>query len=493
MDARTHEYEHLSEKSTILPPRPRFATDDGFGEKLKGWMTWFQASRPMRALQHWTQSNGTLLAGGMAYAALFSFFAAIWVLFSVAGLVLANRPDLTDQLIGYLGETVPGLIGENGVIKADTLKNMSASLTIAGIIALLSTLWTAMNFLNGARLSVRAVFDLPPQSEIGFAKTKLRDLGLLLGLGLLMLISAVITAASSGLITWILQDIVKLDLGPITAVLLRVVTILIGIAFDAVVVAAVLRILCQIRIPAPQLWQGAFIGAALIQVLKQLGSLLLGGASSNPLLATFAALLGVLIFFNFMCMVLLMTASWVKVSMDDNQVAPRLLTAAEAEELTLQAERDARRKRLATDRIRLLDELDQAPRWRRGKLRRRYEAVVLEQQRLEHEDLAARMGLDPTTEHLADAAKTSMKRSDSSELQIDHEEPSIADQAHRRLPQTAPMDAGRDGSTPRPRPATPHPREDHDRPARPERRETRPDRRRDGRRGGAGDYDRPTR
>ena len=425
MDARANEYEPLAETSTILPPRPRFGPDAGLGDKLKAWSAWLQASRPMRALKHWTQSNGTLLAGGMAYAALFSFFAAIWVLFSVAGLVLANRPDLTDQLIGFLSESVPGLIGEGGVIQADTLKNMSASLTIAGVIALASTLWTAMNFLNGARLSVRAVFDLPPQSDLGFAITKLRDLGLMLGLGLLMLISAVITAASSGLIAWFFNDIVNIHLGPAAEVVLRAVTALIGIGFDAVLVAAVLRILCQIRIPAPQLWQGAFIGATLIAVLKQLGSMLLGGASSNPLLATFAALLGVLIFFNFMCMVLLITASWVKVSMDDNQVAPRLLTAAEAEVLTVEAERDARRMRLATDRIRLLDEIEAAPRWRRGRLRREYEAVVLEQQRLEHEDLEARMGVDPTIDSLEEQAKHSAKETDTSQRQLDPEPPPI--------------------------------------------------------------------
>lgn len=367
----------------ILPPRPQLPKEASFKERMAAWAAWAQASRPVRALQHWNESRGGLLAGGMAYAALFSFFAAIWVFFSVAGIVLANRPDLVQTIIDYLAEAVPGLIGEGGVISADTLLNMSATFTIAGIIALVSTLWTALNFLNGARVSVRAIFELPPQPETNFVLTKLRDLGVAMLFGLSLLLSAILTAASSGLIVWIIRDVVNIDVGGFISVLVRGGSIVIGILFDAVIFALIFRIMCQIRIPARFLWQGAILGGVLTQVLKQAGSLLLGGASSNPLLATFAALLGVLIFFNFACMVLLVVASWVKVTMDDHYVSPRLLTVEEAEEITRETEREARKERLAVEHIRLLEEFEQTPRWRRGRVRRQYEAVVAEQRQIE--------------------------------------------------------------------------------------------------------------
>lgn len=391
-------------------PFPKFEQSASLPDRAKAVAAWFQASRPMRAMQHWNDSRGGLLAGGMAYAALFSFFAAIWVFFSIAGIVLANRPDLVAVIIDYLATSIPGLIGEGGVISEDTLLSMSATFTISGIIALASTLWTALNFLNGARVSVRAVFQLPPTPETNFVLTKLRDVAIVSLFGITLLLSALLTAASSGLISWAVRDVLNIDLGVGLQVAIRVVSIVIGVLFDAVIFALILRVMCQIRIPRRFLWSGAIIGGVATQILKQAGSLLLGGASSNPLLATFAALLGVLIFFNFMCMVLLLTASWVKVSMDDHRVSPRLLTADEADEVAQQSERAAKRERLAADSIRILDEFELTPRWRRRRLRRQYESVVAQQHELELEERRERLGLDEHGKRDAEGMSARSKR-----------------------------------------------------------------------------------
>ena len=417
--------EPIDPRARIFPPLPKPGPDASAAEKAKAFGTWVQSTRPVRAIMHWNESRGGLLAGGMAYAALFSFFAAIWVFFSIAGIVLSNRPDLISLVIDYLGDSVPGLIGPGGVITEETLLNMSATMTIAGIIALASTLWTALNFLNGARVSVRAVFGLPPTPETNFIVTKLRDLGLVVLFGLLMVLSAAITAASSGLITWVIRDLLSIDLGPGLGFLIRGGSLVVGILFDAVIFALILRVMCQVRIPARFLWSGALVGAVLTQLLKQAGTMLLGGASSNPLLATFAALLGILIFFNFACMVLLITASWVKMSMDDHHVSPRLLTAKEAEEITRVTEREARKERLATESIRLLGELERTPRWRRGGLRRQYERVVEEQERIEQAELRERLGLDsPAGQADAEgrraATKKRAKRSEDGETESFH-------------------------------------------------------------------------
>ncbi|RRJ86837.1 YihY/virulence factor BrkB family protein [Gulosibacter macacae] len=400
----------VPERIPAFLPLPKFDKDATLVDRAKGYGVWLRSTRPLRVVQHWNESRGGLLAGGMAYAALFSFFAAIWVFFSIAGIVLANRPDLVELIIEFLADSVPGLIGDGGVISADTLMNMSASFTIAGIIALASTLWTALNFLNGARVSVRAVFDLPPKAETNIVLMKLRDVAIVGLFGFTLMLSAMITAASSGLIAWAVRDFLAIDLGGGLQFLIRGGSIVIGVLFDAVVFALVLRVMCQIRIPKRFLWSGALVGGIATQVLKQAGSLLLGGASSNPLLATFAALLGVLVFFNFACMVLLLTASWVKVSMDDHHVSPRLLTADEADEIARATEREARKERLAVESIRVLDEFEQTPRWRRGRLRRQYESIVAQQQRLELEERRERLGFDEQGRHDVEGLSKRTKR-----------------------------------------------------------------------------------
>lgn len=379
----------------ILPPFPKVDGSDDTPGRAAAFATWVKATRPMRALQHWASCNGGLLASGMAYSALFSFFAALLLVFSIAGVVLVGRPDLIDQLIGHLGDSIPGLVGDNGVVSAEALRGLGGSLTLAGAVSLVSMLWTAMSFLNNTRRSVRAIFELPVKAPAGFVRTRVRDLGLMLMFMVLLLISVALTASSSGLLNWLLSDVLGFAGSPVSIVLLRLAGVLISLAFDALVIGIVLRLLSAIRIPRGALMEGALLGGIGITALKQLGSLLLGGATSNPLLATFGALLGVLIFFNLMCMVLLITAAWVKVTMDDLQESPQILTAGEADEIAQQTELLARRQRLAADRIRLEGELERLPRGRRRRTRREWEAVVSEQELLEARAERDRLGYDP--------------------------------------------------------------------------------------------------
>lgn len=400
-DNRAHELS--TARATIIPPFPSVAEEAGPTEKLQAFAKWVQATRPMRAMQHWLQRRGGTLAGGMAYSGLFSGFAALLVFFSIAGLVLSSNEALLRSIIESVGDTIPGLIGEGGVVTTETLLNLEvgASFTLAGIIALVSALWTALNFLHGARLSIRAMFDLPTRIERGFVKMKLVDLALLIVFALGLAVSAVLTAASSGITAWLLNDVFRLGLSGFTNLLIRIVTVLITLLFDALVVAAMLRVLSEVRIPLKSLWQGALLGGVAIMVLKQLGSILLGGASSNPLLATFATLIGVLIFMNFICMVILIAASWVKVTMDDVGQAPRLLTADEADAIATASEFKARRERLAADRIRVVEELNATPIGKRRRLRREYEGIIDAQLELEREALARRLGYDPAARSLA--------------------------------------------------------------------------------------------
>ncbi len=94
---------------------------------------------------------------------------------------------------------------------------------------------------------------------------------------------------------------------------------------DAAVLAALYRVLAAIRIPRRRLWAGALLGAVGLGVLKVAGSTLLGGATKNPLIASFAVLAGLLIFFNFACQVILIAASWIEVGLVDAgiEVDPR--------------------------------------------------------------------------------------------------------------------------------------------------------------------------
>ena len=97
----------------------------------------------------------------------------------------------------------------------------------------------------------------------------------------------------------------------------RALGLVLAFVLDVAVLAALYRVLAGVPIPARPLWQGAMLGAFALGVLKALAGGLLTLTSSNPLLASFAVIVGLLIWFNLVCQVILIGAAWVVVSATD--------------------------------------------------------------------------------------------------------------------------------------------------------------------------------
>ncbi|PJI55380.1 hypothetical protein CTI14_05350 [Methylobacterium radiotolerans] len=70
-------------------------------------------------------------------------------------------------------------------------------------------------------------------------------------------------------------------------------------------------LLSGVRPAARSLWSGAFLGAFGLIVLQQLSGLFVGGATSNPLLASFASLLALLIWLQLSTQVILVACAYI--------------------------------------------------------------------------------------------------------------------------------------------------------------------------------------
>jgi len=277
-------------------------------------------SRPVRVLFHYTGKRGPILASGLAFQAIFATFAGLWIGFSIAGFVLTTNIGLRNSVIRVLSESVPGLIKtdtQDGVIDPTTLLEAGV-FGWTGAVAIVVLLFSALNWLASAREATRSIFDLPNFSR-NPVLLKLSDLALALGFGVLLIVSTVLSVAGTVALETILS---WLDIRSSSASSLvgRGSTLLVMFALDILVLALLYRLLSGVRIPFPQLRQGALIGAVGLGVLKILGGSLLGGASNNPLLDGFAVLLGLLIWFNLACQVILVSAAWTAVNVADKGI-----------------------------------------------------------------------------------------------------------------------------------------------------------------------------
>lgn len=277
--------------------------------------TWVIGLRPVRVFRTYLASGGNLLAAGMSFQAVFAVFAAVWVGFSFFSVYLAGHPAIEEAVIAFINIQIPGLIGSGGAIDPAVLTN-STALTWTGAIAILVLLYTAVGWLNYARIAVHRIFDLPP-STMNVVLLKIYDLFIAVAYGIILVVSATGSVIATRLIgivaTWagIAQSSTVLRDG------LQVGSIVVILLIDTLVLASLIRLLSGVPIPWKRLFAGSFLGGIVLGAMKIGATFLLAGTSQNPLLASFAVVIGLLVWFNIACRVYLLCATWIAVGMSD--------------------------------------------------------------------------------------------------------------------------------------------------------------------------------
>ncbi|MFV0433194.1 MAG: YihY/virulence factor BrkB family protein [Leucobacter sp.] len=299
----------------------RIAESLSFGKQV--WW-WVQTTRPWRTFSRFTDVGGSVLSGGMSYQALFAVFAGLWLGFGIFGIVLRGRTELLETLIQQINALIPGLLtdgSEKGAVDPSALlqaRVLDWTSAVAGV----SLLWLAINWFTGTRRAIRLIFGLEVKSYSNAALLKLRDLVLAILFSLLILISAALTVLStnftSSVLVW-LGVSSENWLFSTVGELVRYASMLI---FDVFLLAEMHRFLAEVKVPKLRLLRGCLLGGLVLLGLKIAGSAALGGASTNPLLASFAVLIGLLIWFNLICRTLLLTSAWIATGVDPESGMP---------------------------------------------------------------------------------------------------------------------------------------------------------------------------
>lgn len=289
-------------------------------DRIKLLVARAQKLRPARVFALYSKKNGGILAGGLSLTALYSVFAALYVGFAVLGLVLESNVELKNAVVSSLSGSLPGLIDtgkdSTGAIDLDALF-ASRVLGWSGIVALAALLVTVLSWFASARSAVREMMELPPDTTF-FLLLKLRDLGLVIGFGIVTLVSAVISIVSTSALNSLFA-LVGIDDGSLFATIVaRVIGLALVLAIDSSVLAVLFRVLSDVRIPFRRLVTGSLLGGVGLGVLKVLGATIVGGGTKNPLLASFAVILGLLVWFGLVCQVILISATWIAVDMNDH-------------------------------------------------------------------------------------------------------------------------------------------------------------------------------
>jgi membrane protein len=264
------------------------------------------ADHAVRAYDRHSDVLGGRLAAAITYFGFLSFFPLLALAFAAVGYVSAVYPGAQEDVTEAVRDAFPSLVGPGeGQISIVDVIDAKAG---AGLFGLLGLLYAGLGWLDALRDALRRVFGTD-DIEIGLLKKKLVDVVLLLVLGLSLLVSLAVSSLATSATTYVL-DLVGLEETTVAVALLKVLSVTLAVGVDVLVFAILLARLSGARLTFRQVRSGAVLAAVGFEVLKLVGTFLVGRTTANPLYATFGVVVGLLVWINLVSRLAVFAAAW---------------------------------------------------------------------------------------------------------------------------------------------------------------------------------------
>lgn len=275
-----------------------------FLDRQRAAHPWFDHT--VRTGLRYQEHKGDYYAAGITYFTVLALVPILMLAFSIAGFVLAGRPDTIEQIQNVIAENIPGQLG-------DTVQDLIASAInsrgAVGLIGLLTASYAGLGWMANLRDGLTAMWD-HPRDKGNFVVSKLRDAAALLGLGLAMLVSLGLSALSRGPIMSRLVELLNMENLVGIGVALRIAALVIALCATWAVFTWVIARLPREPVTFRSAAQAGLIGAIGFEVLKQAGSIYLEIVLNGPAGVAFGPILGLLIFSNLTAKLLLLCTAW---------------------------------------------------------------------------------------------------------------------------------------------------------------------------------------
>ena len=276
-------------------------------DRLRERYAWFDHA--VRTVQHYGTVNGNAQAGAVTYFGFLSVFPILALAFFVIGRIAGIYPQARVPLVQGIDDLLPGVIGTaTGQISLSTIEGSAAA---AGLIGLVGLLYSGLGWLSAMRQALEAMFVVPRQEFPNPVLGKLRDLGALLVIGLILLLSVGLTSVVTGF-TGQALDLIGIDPDSVVpAVLLNVLGRLLGIAASFALLLTMFKLLLvESHVPRRAMQSGALLGAVGFELLKLAANVLLGGTKGSPAFQAFGVALIVVVWIYYFSRLVMYAAAW---------------------------------------------------------------------------------------------------------------------------------------------------------------------------------------
>ncbi|WP_172385226.1 YihY/virulence factor BrkB family protein [Streptomyces sp. MNP-20] len=247
---------------------------------------------------HWSR-----LAAAMTFISFVALFPLITVAAAIAAATLSAQQ--TQKIEDKISEQVPGISDQLD------LEALVANAGTVGLVAGALLLFTGVGWVGSIRECLRAVWLLDDTDENPFLR-KLKDLGVLAGLGGAGLASLIASAVASTAVGWTAEQLGVDKDGP-GGVLLQIAAFAIAVLADFLLLLYVLTLLPGVQPPRRALIVAALLGAAGFELLKLLLGGYMKGVAAKSMYGAFGVPVALLLWINFTAKLLLFCAAWTAV------------------------------------------------------------------------------------------------------------------------------------------------------------------------------------
>ncbi|MFC3997017.1 YihY/virulence factor BrkB family protein [Nocardiopsis sediminis] len=257
----------------------------------------------VRAYERYADQRGTQLAAAVTYYAFLSFFPLVAIAFAAVGYLAAFEAPARAYLEQAITGALPGIAPGLGV------DQIAGARTGAGIFGAVGLVYVGLAGISAVREALHQIWLKHPSDGPNVVWAKVQDVAIMLAVGVAMLASVALTGTAQAATRWLLSWVhLEGSLAAVAAT--RLLGPLIAIAVSMLVFLLLFGRLSGTRRPLRLLWRGALLAAVAFEVLKAAGALLISGTLGNPVYASFAVLVGLLVWINIVMRVVLFCAAW---------------------------------------------------------------------------------------------------------------------------------------------------------------------------------------
>ncbi|MFA7665886.1 MAG: YihY/virulence factor BrkB family protein [Burkholderiaceae bacterium] len=242
----------------------------GRNERRRGkWLSPREAWSLLRAtFAAWIADYAPSMGAALAYYTVFSIAPLLLIVISVAGLVFgedAARGEIFEQLRGLVGERGAGAVQD--MLRSVNRPGEGLVAASIGVLALLIGASTVFGELQASLDRIwRATAEGRPGGLWGMLRKRLMSFGMILGIGFLLIVSLIASAALAALAAWWRPWFGNWLL------LAQAMNLALSFAMTTLVFALIYKLMPSVR-PA---WRDVLIGAVVTSVLFSIGKYLIG-------------------------------------------------------------------------------------------------------------------------------------------------------------------------------------------------------------------------